>query len=87
MTKRALVLSGGGSRGSWQAGALDYFADSNAFPGGFGLIHATSVGAINALGLAMYPRTPLGDSLDFDGDRMKAQIEQGYADAQTFLGP
>jgi len=39
------------------------------------------------LGLAMYPRTPLGDSLDFDGDRMKAQIEQGYADAQTFLGP
>jgi len=34
-----------------------------------------------------HPRIPLGDSLDFDGDRMKAQIEQGYADAQTFLGP
>jgi predicted acylesterase/phospholipase RssA len=34
----------------------------------------------------LYPSKPLGDSLDFSGDMMKAQMEQGYTDAQAQLG-
>jgi NTE family protein len=30
----------------------------------------------------IYPSKPLGDSLDFSGDMMKRQIEQGYEDAR-----
>lgn len=49
---KALVLSGGGSRGSWQAGAIKFLGE--VYPEGFDLVTGTSVGAINATGVAMY---------------------------------
>jgi NTE family protein len=49
---KALVLSGGGSRGSWEAGALQYLGEHLSH--GFEFISGTSVGSINAAGLAMY---------------------------------
>lgn len=52
--KRALVLSGGGSKGSHQVGILSALADHPSFNGGFDFIAGTSVGAINAVGLAHY---------------------------------
>jgi NTE family protein len=51
---RALVLAGGGSRGSWEAGALQYMGESGLFDDGFGFVSGTSVGAINAAGVAMF---------------------------------
>jgi len=51
---RALVLSGGGSKGSWQAGAIKAVADSCWGKKGFDFISGTSVGAINAAGLGMF---------------------------------
>jgi NTE family protein len=50
---RALVLSGGGTRGSWQAGAVRYL--SEAHPEGFHFITGSSVGGLVAAGLAMFP--------------------------------
>jgi len=49
---KALVLSGGGSRGSWEAGALRYLGEAGY--GGYEFISGTSVGSINAAGLAMF---------------------------------
>ncbi len=52
---RALVLSGGGSKGSFQIGVLKKLVESD--PKGYDLICGVSVGAINASGLAMYPKS------------------------------
>lgn len=54
---RALVLSGGGSKGSFQAGAVTFLARHATYSQGFDFISGTSVGAINATGLAMFNRT------------------------------
>lgn len=56
---RALVLSGGGSKGSWQAGAIKALADSSWGKKGFDFISGTSVGAINAAGLGMFRKEAL----------------------------
>lgn len=56
---RALVLSGGGSKGSWQAGAILALANEPRFFTGFGFVSGTSVGAINAAGMAMHNRNEL----------------------------
>lgn len=48
---KALVLSGGGSKGAWQAGALRYLATSRGLDPT--LICGVSVGALNAAYLAM----------------------------------
>lgn len=53
---RALVLAGGGSRGSWEAGVLKWMAESTLFHDGFDFVSGTSVGAINAAGIAMFPK-------------------------------
>jgi len=53
---RALVLSGGGSKGSFQAGAVTFLARHATYSKGFDFIAGTSVGAINAAGLAMHNR-------------------------------
>jgi NTE family protein len=52
---RALVLSGGGSKGSFQIGVLKKLVESD--PRGYDLICGVSVGAINAAGLAMHPKS------------------------------
>lgn len=57
---RFLVLSGGGSRGSWQAGFLKYLGE--ILSTGFTFISGTSVGSINAVGLAMYPPEHFSDA-------------------------
>lgn len=61
---RALVLSGGGSRGSWQVGALKYLATLEDLSTGFDFISGTSVGAINAAGLAQYPPGRFREAVD-----------------------
>lgn len=55
--QRALVLAGGGSRGSWQAGALRYMGEvsDQLWPEGFDFGSGTSVGAINISGIGMFP--------------------------------
>lgn len=50
---RGLVLSGGGSRGAWQVGVLSVLGKH--LDRGFDYISGTSVGAINAVGLAQHP--------------------------------
>lgn len=61
---RALVLAGGGSRGSWQAGALKYMGEvsDQLWPGGFGFGSGTSVGAINITGVGMYPKEQFAEA-------------------------
>jgi len=49
-----LVLSGGGSKGSFQVGVLKYIAGNNHIKGGFRVISGSSVGSINAGALSMY---------------------------------
>ncbi len=57
--KRALVLSGGGARGSFQAGVVEgLVADQNL---DFEVLHGVSTGALNAAFLAQASTT--GDSL------------------------
>ena len=51
MTKRALVLSGGGSRGSYQVGAIQALLEAGRQ---WNTIHGISVGALNASWLAMH---------------------------------
>ncbi|MEO9169664.1 MAG: patatin-like phospholipase family protein [Candidatus Aquilonibacter sp.] len=50
--ERALVLSGGGARGAYEAGIIDYLVSSQAIPTGetltpYGLVCGTSIGALN----------------------------------------
>lgn len=51
---RGLVLPGGGSRGSWQAGVLLYMGESGRYQGGFPFCSGTSVGGINQSGVGMF---------------------------------
>lgn len=53
---KALVLSGGGSKGAWQIGVLKYFQQQNLYVEGFDIICGTSVGAINAAGLSQFQK-------------------------------
>jgi NTE family protein len=50
----ALVLSGGGARGAYQAGVLRGLADLGALPGGFSILVGSSAGSINAGVLAAH---------------------------------
>lgn len=50
--KRALVLSGGGSRGAWQVGAINALLESGRC---WTSVHGVSVGALNGAFLAMHP--------------------------------
>jgi len=50
---RALVLAGGGSKGSWQAGVLKALAHHPEYHSGFHFVAGTSVGALNAAAVAM----------------------------------
>ena len=49
---RALVLSGGGARGAFQVGVIQRLLDLGH---AWDLVAGVSVGALNALGMAMYP--------------------------------
>lgn len=51
MTKRALVLSGGGSRGAYQVGAIQALLEGGRT---WNTIHGISVGALNASWIAMH---------------------------------
>ena len=52
MIKRALVLSGGGSKGAWQLGALKALAEVGR---SWNSVHGISVGALNGSWIAMHP--------------------------------
>jgi len=51
MTKRALVLSGGGSRGAYQVGAIQALLEAGRT---WDTVHGISVGALNASWIAMH---------------------------------
>lgn len=55
--KRALVLSGGGAKGAFQAGAVDALVREMSFD--FEVLAGVSVGALNAAFLAQAPSTKL----------------------------
>jgi NTE family protein len=58
---RALVLSGGGARGGFQVGALQYLTLNGAR---YDAYCGTSVGAINAAHMAMYPAGHEADGVE-----------------------
>ena len=51
MTKRALVLSGGGARGAYQVGAIQALLEAGRT---YDTVHGISVGALNASWIAMH---------------------------------
>ena len=51
---RALVLSGGGAKGSWQCGAVKYLVNDLGLQ--YDCICGISVGALNAAYMALYPK-------------------------------
>lgn len=59
---RALVLSGGGSKGSWQAGVIKGLCHRPEYHGGFHFVAGTSVGALNACAIAMQRRIDFPDA-------------------------
>lgn len=61
--RTALVLSGGGSRGSWEVGFLKYLGE--VYGEGFNIIGGTSVGSINAVGLAMFRPENFSEATDY----------------------
>eukprot|EP00298_Acanthocystis_sp_HF-20_P013806 c20512_g3_i1.p1 GENE.c20512_g3_i1~~c20512_g3_i1.p1 ORF type:complete len:402 (-),score=164.56 c20512_g3_i1:51-1256(-) len=54
-SKRALILSGGGAKGAYQLGNLQYLCETD-FRNSWDMVVGTSIGAMNAGGLAMYPK-------------------------------
>lgn len=64
---RAFVLSGGGSRGALQAGALEVFLEAGIFAD---VLVGTSVGALNAAYLASEPTAPRAAALADEWRRM-----------------
>lgn len=60
MIKRALVLSGGGSRGAWQAGAIQALSESGRT---WDSIHGISVGALNGSWIAMHSKSEQPQSI------------------------
>lgn len=60
-----LVLPGGGSRGSWQAGVLLYMGETNRLPTGANVVTCTSVGGINGTGIGMFPPEQFGEAARF----------------------
>jgi len=68
----ALVMSGGGSRGSWEAGALLYLAEVRTR--GFEFVSGTSVGSVNAAGIAMFPPEKFKEAVAFTVDLWKKRV-------------
>jgi NTE family protein len=61
--KDALVLAGGGSRGSYEAGVCLYAAEHTDYK--FAIQRGTSTGAINIGGMAQYPSTKFLDAAKY----------------------
>lgn len=59
---RALVLAGGGSKGSWQAGVIKALAHHPEYHSGFHFVAGTSVGALNAAAVAQHYRTDFSEA-------------------------
>lgn len=81
---RALVLSGGGTRGSWQAGVVRYL--SEVTPDGFHFITGTSVGALVAAGLAMYPPSRFPEAAAFVESVWRDRIDESMWGLRFPLG-
>lgn len=73
---RGLVLPGGGSRGSWQAGVLLYLGESGQFNDGFQFGSGTSVGAINITGVGMFPPSQFSDAAAFVAKMWREGIQK-----------
>jgi NTE family protein len=73
---RGLVLPGGGSRGSWQAGALLYMGESGRFDDGFQFGSGTSVGAINISGVGMFPPEKFPEAAAFIAKMWREDIQK-----------
>lgn len=72
----ALVLSGGGARGAYQAGVLRAFVDKGFLDqtNAFDLIHGISVGAVNGCALAHFSKKDIGLGVKFLADRWNHTI-------------
>jgi len=74
---RALVLEGGGDKGAYEAGVLYGFIKNAKNPEDFqyDVITGISVGAINGLGIAQFPKGQESEAIDFlvDGWRKTKQ--------------
>jgi NTE family protein len=99
MTRRALVLSGGGARGAYEAGVLRYIIEELpsdlGHPVHFDIISGTSVGAINAVWIASTLHDPtycverlwyLWRQLDFS-EVVKLSWREVWRNARRLLSP
>lgn len=74
---KALVLSGGGSRGSWEAGVILYLSQN--LDTGFDFVSGTSVGAINAGGIAMFLKKDFKETGPFIVDMWRNHVNKTSA--------
>jgi predicted acylesterase/phospholipase RssA len=75
---RALLLSGGGSRGAYQIGALKAMCDNHIISSQntFDMIHGFSVGAINGAGLAQFEKCDIDSAVNFVANMWLNKIEK-----------
>lgn len=72
---KALVLSGGGSKGSFQAGVIDRLSAEPSYRSGFDIVSGTSVGAINSSAIAMYNKKDFQEASRFLTDMWKSDLD------------
>ena len=81
---RALVLSGGGARGSYEAGIIDYLASSQGLRDGvplapYGIICGTSIGALNGYFVATGQFSKLRNLWYTVADEAPVRLKARYA--------
>lgn len=80
MKKHALVHSGGGANGAWALGVMKYMIEVLGFD--WDMVAGTSVGALNGVGMAMYPvghaKEALANLLDIWKDVTPKGIYKGW---------
>lgn len=81
MKKRALVLSGGGSKGAYEVGAMKALAEKGAY---WTSVHGVSAGALNASWVAMRPPEEQAKNIDelvdiWKGVKSSDNIYKGWA--------
>jgi len=81
---RGIIISGGGSKGSFQAGALK--AVREFYPEGFDFGSGTSVGAVNVTGIGMFPKERFSEAVGYI-EQMWVEHVQKTSDIWTLRKP